>query len=334
MTRVLYTDIDSFRCEWLERLVADGELPDGDVLCADIRDLGAAEVARYRQVHFFAGCGGWPLALALAGVPADAPVWTGSCPCQPFSVAGKRRGEDDPRHLWPEWRRLLRECAPPVVLGEQVARTDGRRWLDGVLSDLERLGFAVGAAGLPADASVGAPHARERLWFGALRVADAGRERREGIGVLWCGSGGGGEGTREAPRPGARAVADAERDGGAETDGGSGAQHATACARESGRPGDARDPWSDAVLVPCADGRARPVGAELRPLAHGLPRAVGSLEPGLRELAEVAGLDRESLRAAKRNWRGRVSAYGDAIVPPVAALFVRALALAIEETFR
>src|SRR5690606_329182 len=70
--------------------------------------------------------------------------WTGSCPCQPFSSAGKRQGERDKRHLWPEFYRLIAECNPPVVFGEQVASPLGRKWLTGVRADLEALGYAVG----------------------------------------------------------------------------------------------------------------------------------------------------------------------------------------------
>ena len=54
----------------------------------------------------------------------EGPVWTGSCPCQPFSSAGLRAGSDDPRHLWPAWFRLIRECRPDTVFGEQVPGAD------------------------------------------------------------------------------------------------------------------------------------------------------------------------------------------------------------------
>src|SRR6185437_12570475 len=121
-----------------------------------------------------AGIGGWAHALALAGWPNDQPVWTGSCPCQPFSAAGKGGGESDPRHLWPVWFRLIKECRPHLIVGEQVANAIGHGWLDLVSTDLEGEGYAVGAVVLGAH-SVGAPHQRQRLWW----VDASGRERRQ-----------------------------------------------------------------------------------------------------------------------------------------------------------
>ena len=107
--------------------------------------------------------------------------WTGSCPCQPFSTAGKRKGFADERHLWPSWFWLIGQCRPPVVLGEQVTRAIKVGWLDLVSSDLEGIGYAIGTADTPA-AGVGAPHIRQRLYFLARRspddaLADAGRQR-------------------------------------------------------------------------------------------------------------------------------------------------------------
>jgi hypothetical protein len=130
------------------------------------------------QRHFFAGIGGWSYALRLAGVPDSASIWTGSCPCQPFSDAGKGLGIRDPRHLWPTWFDLIRECRPTAILGEQVASRDGLLWLDLVRADLEGCGYSFGASDLCA-AGVGAPHIRQRLYF----VAFADRERREGLGL-------------------------------------------------------------------------------------------------------------------------------------------------------
>lgn len=157
-----YSDNDARACAWLRELVANGHISEGVVDERSITELTGADLAGYERVHLFAGIGGWDYALRLAGWPAGVPVWTGSCPCQPFSCAGARRGTDDARHLWPEMRRLVDECRPPIVFGEQVASAAGREWLAGVRADLEGLGYAVGSADLCA-ACVGAPHIRQRL---------------------------------------------------------------------------------------------------------------------------------------------------------------------------
>ena len=154
-----YNENDPFAASWLRNLIAAGYISAGEVDERSIADVGPADVAGFGQCHFFAGIAGWPLALSLAGWPSDRPVWTGSCPCQPFSAAGKRRAAADERHLWPEFLRLIAECRPPTIFGEQVASKDGRLWLAGVRADLEALGYAVGAADLCA-AGVGAPHIR------------------------------------------------------------------------------------------------------------------------------------------------------------------------------
>jgi DNA (cytosine-5)-methyltransferase 1 len=150
-------------------------IPAGEVDERSITEIKPHELTGYTQCHFFAGIGGWSLALELAGWSPSRPVWTGSCPCQPFSDAGQGKGIEDPRHLWPTWFRLIRECKPPKVLGEQVASTDGLAWFDHVSTDLESEAYAVGAADIPV-AGVGAPQGRARLWF----VANSNDPRREG----------------------------------------------------------------------------------------------------------------------------------------------------------
>lgn len=173
----IYNEIEPFAAEWMRNLIAGGHIAPGVVDERSIVDLRATDVAGPGQRHFFAGIGGWSYALRLAGVPDDADVWTGSCPCQPFSAAGKRGGLDDARHLWPEWFRLIAECRPAIVLGEQVASADGLAWLDAVSTDLEGAGYAVGAADLCA-AGVGAPHIRQRLYF--VAYADGARPQGRG----------------------------------------------------------------------------------------------------------------------------------------------------------
>lgn len=160
----LYNEIDAYPAAWLSNLIAAGHIAPGIVSTRDIRELTAADIAGAVQAHFFAGIGIWSHALRLANWPDDLPVWTGSCPCQPFSAAGKRRGLDDERHLWPAWFRLIRSCKPPIIFGEQVSSNAGLAWFDVVCDDLESQGYTVEAFDFGA-ASIGAPHIRQRLYF-------------------------------------------------------------------------------------------------------------------------------------------------------------------------
>lgn len=161
----VYNEIDPFAAEWLLNLIEAGVLPPGKVDTRSIRELEGADCGQ--TTHCFAGVGGWPLALRLAGWPDERAVWTGSCPCQPFSAAGKRKGTADARHLWPDFCRLIRQRKPGVVLGEQVASKDGLLWLDGVFADLEASGYACWATDSCA-AGVWAPHIRQRLFWVAI----------------------------------------------------------------------------------------------------------------------------------------------------------------------
>jgi DNA (cytosine-5)-methyltransferase 1 len=166
-----YNEIDPYAAQWLRNLIAAGHIAKGVVDERSIVDVHPADLAGFTQCHFFAGIGGWSHALRLAGIPDDRPVWTGSCPCQPFSAAGKQRGSDDERHLWPAFFGLIRERRPATVLGEQVAGAAGLAWLDHVCADLEGEGYAAAAADLPA-CSVGADHKRARLFWVANSQRD------------------------------------------------------------------------------------------------------------------------------------------------------------------
>lgn len=169
-----YNEHDPKAAAWIRELIAAKLIPDGIVDERSILEIQPHELTRYTQCHFFAGIAGWSLALTLAGWPATRPVWTGSCPCQPFSNAGKGLAQADERHLWPVFFNLIRECRPEFVFGEQVASAIGKGWLDGVSADLESEGYACGAAVLGAH-SLGAPHIRQRLFW----VADAAGGQRQ-----------------------------------------------------------------------------------------------------------------------------------------------------------
>jgi DNA (cytosine-5)-methyltransferase 1 len=305
-----YNEIDSFPAQWLCNLIAANHITDGHVDRRDIKEVLPDDITGYNHAHFFAGIGVWSYALKLAGWPDDQSVWTGSCPCQPFSAAGKRGGTDDPRHLWPEWFRLIRECHPPVIFGEQVASKDGLAWLDIVYSDLESEGYAVAAFDLCA-AGIGAPHIRQRLYF----VADTLGERRRGWSNGYYSSQDGRSISQtqvERSEPtGFMADTKSQQMG---NDGQS--RKCTTTTNKLAHTDHTRlegwqgmqytiqvplgqrsmeSIWSNVEWIPCRDGKARPTQPGLFPLANGVTTRVG-----------------------------RLRAYGNAIVAPLAIEFIKA----------
>lgn len=259
--RAFYNDLDPYAFEWLRNLEHRGAIAPGLIRHGSIKDVRAEELERFTQCHFFAGVGVWSYALRLAGIPDSFPVWTGSCPCQPWSGTGKRGGFDDPRHLWPDWFRLIDQRRPPVVFGEQVASPDGRRWLDAVHADMAGAGYAFAAADLPA-ASVGAPHIRQRLYFCAVdpgRQKDIGRALRDAV----RGFSGLGDVLRARLEGHARHVDEASRRPGT--------------ARPAAAAGPTNGAWSNADWLFCRDGKWRPVEPGARAMAPRTPEHVGRL---------------------------------------------------------
>ncbi len=350
-----YNELEPFAVAWLRNLAAAGHISPGRIDHRSIEDVRADDLEDHNRAHFFAGVGGWEQALDLAGVPADLSVWTGSCPCQPFSQAGSKRGTNDARHLWPVWRRLIDQCQPAVIFGEQVASPLGRTWLAAVRADLEALGYAVGAADICA-AGAGAPHLRQRLWFGAVRREALAHPGRSGLQRLCLpGEAPAAAGTAQSearqrkrgglahrPSSASRGLADShspgldrerpprlhgegarrDHDGGCSSterladmqSGGCGVLRGSV---ESGQvrhpdcgsnapehwPGSTAGQWDTADWLLCRDAKWRPVEPGTFPLADGVSQRVG-----------------------------RLRAYGNAIVPQVAAAFVEAFIEGVTES--
>ena len=179
-----YNEHDPKAAAWLRELINRGLIAPGFVDERSIEDVIPDELAGYTQCHFFAGIGVWSYALRQAGWSDDRPVWTGSCPCQPFSAAGKRTGTADERHLWPAFFHLISQCRPDVVFGEQVASKDGLTWLDLVRSDLEGASYAVGAADLCAAGFGRRTSVRDCIGWPTPRAIDGSKGSRSHQGVM------------------------------------------------------------------------------------------------------------------------------------------------------
>jgi len=286
---IYVNEIDQYCVQWLQNLMDAGVLPPGHIDTRSIEDVTPNDLAGYTQCHFFAGLGGWIYALDLAGWPRDRPVWTGSCPCQPFSAAGKGAGFADERHLWPAWQHLIAQRKPATVFGEQVASKDADAWIDLVHADVEGMGYAFGCIPFPAT-SVGAPHIRDRNYWGA-HAHDARLEGWQGAGEraaerpVWPGSLVGGVADTEVMR----------RQGKHLHTGGRLPQIGVADSRGDHGASPLHGFWRSADWLGFTDGKWRPVEPGTFPLAHGIPGRVG-----------------------------RLRAYGNAIVPQAAAEFVAA----------
>jgi DNA (cytosine-5)-methyltransferase 1 len=343
-----YNEIDPFAAQWLRNLIAGGHIASGEVDERSIEDVTPDDLRGFTQCHFFAGIGVWSHSLRLAGWPDDKPVWTGSCPCQPFSAAGKGDGFADERHLWPHFFHLISERRPQHVFGEQVASGNANAWFDLVQADLEGMEYAFGLVPFTS-AGIGAPHIRERAywvahagsehesaagnetWFTARlrssssdRLANTGGERLNRVDSLL---------QREESRQDSKGLSEATgncfADGLANTDdeqhsiaiSGCGHEHvstgrqqdpaASAGLRGDYRPLEVNGFWRDADWLFCRDGKWRPVEPGTFPLVDGSAARLGRVESGV-------------ARVASSNRVGRLKGYGNAINAQAAAEFIRA----------
>ena len=282
-----YNEIDPYAAQWLRNLIDAGHIAPGVVDERSIENVLPDDLRGFTQCHFFAGIGVWSLALRRAGWPDSRPVWTGSCPCQPFSAAGSGNGFADERHLWPSFFHLISQCTPPVVFGEQVASKAIEPWVDLVHADLEAMGYAFGAVPFPS-AGVGAPHIRDRLFW----VADSNREpggqrgqinrgrNQGGNAQAWSGPGGSSlpDELGNAFGPGLEErVSHVGILGGAAGAGPGQAIERAGIHIDREPTGPVNGFWRNADWLGCRDGKWRPVEPSTFPLAHGAPSRVGRL---------------------------------------------------------
>ncbi|ECC7507228.1 DNA cytosine methyltransferase [Salmonella enterica] len=339
-----YNEIDPFAAQWLRNLIADGHIAHGEVDERSIEDVTPDDLRGFTQCHFFAGIGVWSHSLRLAGWPDDKPVWTGSCPCQPFSAAGKGDGFADERHLWPAFFHLISECRPQHVFGEQVASGNANTWFDLVQADMEGMDYAFGLVPFTS-ASIGAPHIRERAYWVAHasgehesaagnetgitarlrssstdRLADASGERFDRVDSLLQReeSGRFAEGMPETTRIGSTCgMGDANNsrlERHIRNDSATGWDRTAGSVTSAGlhsRPLEVNGFWRDADWLLCRDGKWRPVEPGTFPLVDGAAARLGRVEPGV-------------ARVASSNRVGRLKGYGNAINAQAAAEFIRA----------
>jgi len=354
-----YNEIDPFAAQWLRNLIAGGHIAPGEVDERSIEDVTPDELRDFTQCHFFAGIGVWSHSLRLANWPDDKPVWTGSCPCQPFSAAGKGNGFADERHLWPHFFNLISECKPKHVFGEQVAAGNANGWFDLVQSDLEGMGYAFGLTPFTS-ASVGAPHIRERAYW----VAESSGEQCQKL-LPGLDKGNGEKGSRSAAKSsgfcGAGSMDNSEsfrwnsrRDGNhagnerkqpnaaSETLGMADAnnqQHTLSinqCSNEHVSPGREQDSAASSRF--CGDMRPLEVNGFWRDADWLLCRdgKWRPVEPGSFPLvdgaaARVGRVESGVARVASSNRVGRIKGYGNAINAEAATAFIKAYMMGCQD---
>ncbi|MCL5535722.1 DNA cytosine methyltransferase [Enterobacter kobei] len=310
-----YNEIDPFAAQWLRNLIAGGHIAPGEVDERSIEDVTPDDLRGFTQCHFFAGIGVWSHSLRLAGWPDDKPVWTGSCPCQPFSAAGKGDGFADERHLWPHFFHLISERRPQHVFGEQVASGNANTWFDLVQADLEGMGYTFGLVPFTS-AGIGAPHIRERAYWVAESAGEQHQKLLPGLekgnGEEGCWSPAKSSGLCSAGGMGDTNLTRLEGLGRNDsTAGWEGATGSVAAPGVHMRALEVNGFWRDADWLLCRDGKWRPVEPGTFPLVDGAAARLGRVESGV-------------ARVASSNRVGRLKGYGNAINAQASAEFIRA----------
>ncbi|BAQ89147.1 putative DNA methylase [uncultured Mediterranean phage uvMED] len=333
-----YNENDKYASQWLKNLIRKNLIPKGVVDDRGIEDVQPKDLEGFKQCHFFAGIGGWAYALQLARWDSDRPVWTGSCPCQSFSIAGQRKGANDKHNLWGQWFRLIRESRPATVFGEQVVGAIGFGWLDAVATDLEACDYRFASSVLSGYVA-GAYHRRQRLWFVADSDSVRGRsgrlekqQKRTSIRKRFENSGFNMADTEDSGRDKGSSEIEQERKTSERHDGhriwsdirGQRLHMADSVneglqGRVSGRSNKERThlngyighnssvDWRAVEWVECGDGKTRPIPLEpdVQPLVNGVP-----------EVMDSEGNPR------KYSYSGSLKGIGNAIIPQVAAVFI------------
>lgn len=274
-----YNEWDKSCAKWLRVLISEGLIPNGYVDERSITEVTSSDLEGFTQCHFFAGIAGWSRALEIAGIPRTTRLWTGSPPCQPFSPAGKQKGKFDERHLAPTFLRLVSQCKPPIVFGEQVAKAIDTGWLDDLHVELEKQDYTVGASVLSASL-IGAPHKRERLFFAAVgsmantnsneywsKISRSNGEENSTESINW--------------------------------------EKIFESWESTGADKDVLGAWDNSRQYLCRDGKYRFIEPSIPLLADGVPSTMG-----------------------------RLRGFGNAIVPPLGAAFVRDFLLSVRDTQR